>query len=147
MQLKRIGILVVAAAVLVVMTGGNAFAMHYDGKLRSDISGVLPYTVTKYEDPYGHFYPSSGTAVDWSNTAVNNANKPFQLIINQYTSPVSGLTSTMLSYGLYPTDDVTDQLFTAFTVNTNHYTINAQHKYTDFGEVWIEATSSQMQLW
>lgn len=73
MQLRRIGILVVAAAVLVVMTGGNAFAMHFDGSLTSALTGSTypDWYVTKSSDPSGHYYPSVGEAVDWYNYAQN----------------------------------------------------------------------------
>lgn len=70
-----------------------------------------------------------------------------ELIINQYTSPVSGLTSTAQMYGMNAYSSRGPDDFVAYTTSTNHYVINAQHKYTDFSLVWADTTSSQMQLW
>jgi hypothetical protein len=151
MKLKRIGILVVAAAVLAVMTSGMAsaatstFSGEYVTTLASDGSIVKGYS------SYGNIDISQGDYLCWYNGFRNMYADSVTAIIQQATTASGGLTFTSQSVTSYtvprtPADSpgtVIDKDVTC-SINSpyNSHTINAKHQYKNANGVVIGTSAS-----
>lgn len=143
MKLKRIGILVFAAAVLMAMTGGTAFAatVTYSDTLSTTIyynGGTYPnsFSVSKNADATGNRAVTVGDTVQWYNDFYNNLGIDIAVGVSQYTSPLYGLNYNTETFGVYHNNNLLNQIYSTGVAVDGSHTICARHMYTDTWNGW-----------
>jgi hypothetical protein len=151
MKLRKIGILVFAAAVLMAMTGGTALAktVIFDGAY--DTTVYIPsgqsypnFATAKSYDAYGSRSVDIGDTAMWYDNFHNRVDRNLQVQVVQYTQPDYYGLNTINWYGTYMGQDslyVQDPHTVA--IDGSH-TIGASSYYQDDYYVWVSPYDNSM---
>ena len=154
MQLKKIGILVLAAAVLVAMTGSIASATTYDfngySKSTHKLESIPVYTNFVYNSnspAYGHLSPSVGDYARWSAQFQNydgDTHTAYDLYYPGSPATLSTVSNSVSVSG-YNTASLT---LTPKVLNTNYLCIYEQQEYVDsLGQItYTQDTNMNMEI-
>jgi hypothetical protein len=125
MKIKKIGIVVFAAVVLMAMTVGTACASTYtySGTMKTTFSGS---SVSVNSQASGFYYVNTNDNVQWVNVFVNNAGSSGTAIVSALPY---GLNYKEMSWTIYPGTSGQQTYWTTVSDGSSAQTIHATHTY------------------
>ncbi len=133
MKLKKIGIVVLAAAVLMAMTVSIAYAQGYSygPNMVTHFSGS---SATLDSQPSGSYSVNTGDTLGWGNVFYNSLPREVSGYVQDYTTPSGGLVTTLSSPVTVPKDNIgtgTVMFVSNVADGSSSHTIAANHLYKD----------------